>query len=306
MSNGTAPIVTTVITTYKREASIVKRALDSIVNQTYENIEIIVVNDCPQEAELAQKIGNMISKYNNENIHYIVVEKNGGACKARNLALSKASGEFIAYLDDDDEWLPEKIELQVAALQKDETAGIAYCNAMIYREGCSTAKVRFQQDPLKDNIRYKMFGANVIGSCSFPMFRVSELKRVNGFREDMPALQDWELYLRLLKNCGAVYVEKPVAKYYFYEGERLSAHPENRTIAYEKIHKEFENELESDKKSAAAFYMMGVYFYSILRDIRKANSYYLLALKYAPGNIKTNFKNFVKMLARFFFKPRQV
>lgn len=103
-------LVTAVITTYKRGVNIVERALKSIVNQTYSNLEIIVVNDYPDDSELVEKIHNTIEKYRDQRpIEYIVVERNGGACKARNIAVNRAKGDYIAFLDDDDEWLPQKL-----------------------------------------------------------------------------------------------------------------------------------------------------------------------------------------------------
>ena len=103
------PLVSVVITTYKRSPEIVGRALKSVVRQTYSNLEIFVVNDYPDDAEMAEALGKTIKRIaGKRNAHYIVVEHNGGACKARNLALTQAQGKYIACLDDDDEWLPQK------------------------------------------------------------------------------------------------------------------------------------------------------------------------------------------------------
>ena len=119
MCENREPLVTAVITTYKRKLEIVKRALDSIVGQTYRNIEVYVVNDCPTDKELVEELRKMITAYfGKRNIHYIVVPKNGGACKARNIALENAEGKYFACLDDDDEWLPENLALQGTDLGK--------------------------------------------------------------------------------------------------------------------------------------------------------------------------------------------
>lgn len=119
MVETSEPLVTAVITTYKRKPEVVKRALNSIIEQTYNNIEIFVINDCPADKKLVKELRKMIVESSrNRRVNYIVVENNGGACKARNIAIERATGKYFACLDDDDEWLPEKIELQVQALEK--------------------------------------------------------------------------------------------------------------------------------------------------------------------------------------------
>ena len=307
MSENKEPLVTAVITTYKRKPEIVKRALHSIVGQTYSNIEIFVVNDCPSDKKLVEDLQNMIVMSSGDRtVHYIVVEKNGGACRARNLALEKAQGKYFACLDDDDEWLPKKIELQVKALEEHQDAAIAYCNAVIKYADIGKETVRFNKKQNEGNLYYELIGKNNIGSCSFPMFRVDAIKKVSGFDVNMPALQDWDLYLRILKENKAVYVHEPVAVYYFYEGERISAHPENRITAYERLHQKIGADLEKNRKSASSFYLMGTYFYSLAGDVKTAMHYYVLGVKNDPCNFKRNVKDFFRMMGRKFVKPSKV
>lgn len=309
MSENKQPLVTAVITTYKRNPEIVKRALDSIVGQTYENIEIYVVNDYPTDQNLVEELGKMVkASAGNRSVHYVVVEKNGGACKARNIALKRAEGKYFACLDDDDEWMPEKIELQVKTAESKTNIGIVYCNAYLYIENENKERIRFKDNPISSTEKAidAIAGKNIIGSCSFPLFLTQSLRDIGGFREDMPALQDWELYLRLLRKKDIAYVEKPVARYYFYEGERISAHPENRTIAYEKIHEEIKDVLFANAKSASSFYLMGTYLYSLTGDTKKAFEYYCKGVKKSPFEFKRNCYDFVRMVGRRFIKPSKV
>ena len=105
-------LVTAVITTHKRTPELVERALKSILAQTYENIEVFVIDDSPEEYELRSAVKNMIESYAEKNVTYIAHDKCMGACAARNTGLEAAKGEFIGFLDDDDEWLPTKLEKQ--------------------------------------------------------------------------------------------------------------------------------------------------------------------------------------------------
>lgn len=308
METREEPLVTTVITTCNRSRDIVKRALDSIIKQTYKNIEIIVINDYPIDKRLMEQIENLIVEFSNiRNIKYIVVEKNGGACKARNIALNIAKGKYIAYLDDDDEWLPDKIQRQIDQVNICPDAAIVYCNAIIRYGDTGKEHRRFEKMQPVGKMFYDILGKNIIGSCSFPMFRKDILLEVGGFREDMPALQDWELYLRILKIHDVVtYVAHPVAIYYFHEGERISAHPENRIRAFENIHIEFQEELQNNRKSASNFYLMGTYFYSLCKNMRIASKYYLKGVSLDPFRIRRNIKDLFRMMGRIFIKPKKV
>lgn len=309
MENHDMPLVSAVITTYKRDVETVRRALNSIVNQDYPNIEVFVVNDFPSNAKLVEEIEFLVNEYSNKRtMYYIVVKKNGGACKARNLALDRANGKYIAFLDDDDEWMTDKITLQVDRILNASDIGLVYCNSLIRYVELKKEKTRFSDKQPEGEVFSDLLGENIIGSCSFPLFSVSELRKIGGFNETMPALQDWELYLRLVKKCKVGYIEKPVAIYNFYKGERISTHPEHRVTAYEKIHNEFLRELSlnNNKKSASQFYLMGTYFYSVSGDVVTAFKYYVKGMILEPLKISRNVKSLIRLLGRPIIRNRYV
>ncbi len=299
-------LVTAVITTYKRDVNTVERALKSIVNQEYSNIEVIVVNDYPDDANLVNALSAMIEPYRiYREIEYIVLKNNEGACKARNVALKKAKGEYIAFLDDDDEWLSNKIALQVASLEENRDSIIVYCNSFLSFEKEKTKRIMYNQKKPEGSIFGELLGENIIGSCTYPMFRINELRKVGGFGEYMPALQDWELYLRFLKNGKACYIDEPLAIYYFYAGERISAHPGKRTRAFEIIEKEFRTEINAkgNEEYKSSFWLKGTYFYVLNNEIRKAFSAYIIAVKSDPRKLKRNFVELLKLVKRIYIKP---
>ena len=121
------PLISCIITTYNRPIEVLKRAIDSVINQTYSNIELLVVNDYPENIELSNNIYKLIKSYNNKSIKYIVLEKNSGACFARNRGANESKGEFLAFLDDDDEWLPNKLNDQKKLFNHD-MIGIVDCD----------------------------------------------------------------------------------------------------------------------------------------------------------------------------------
>lgn len=303
------PLVTAVITTYKRQPEVVRRSLRSIVEQNYSNVEIFVVNDYPADAELVERIRKVTEEFaDRREIHYVVVEKNGGACRARNRALTEAKGKYFACLDDDDEWLPDKLTLQVQAAEAAPQAGIVYCNAIIRYEETGKELDKFQSVQSSGDIFRELLAKNNIGSCSYPLMRTDFLQEIGGFNAEMPALQDWEMYLRMLKKHPAVYVHDKCVIYYRYEGERISAHPENRIRAFENIHAAFSSELAApeNKKNAAGFYLMGAHFYSIGKDGKNAWKYYWKAVRLDPANVKRNGKDFFRTLGRLIISPKIV
>ena len=100
-------LVTIVLPTYNGERYL-GLAIESVLNQTYNNLEVIVVDDCSRDRTV--EILNSIS---DERLHVIVLEQNGGACRARNIGVSHARGEWIAFQDSDDEWLPDNARRQI-------------------------------------------------------------------------------------------------------------------------------------------------------------------------------------------------
>ena len=95
--------VSIIIATFNRD-NLIKRAIDSVFLQNYPNFEIIVVDDCSVD-----KTGEIVNGYNDSRIIYIRNESNYGVAKSRNIGIGNSTGEFISFLDSDDEWLPGKL-----------------------------------------------------------------------------------------------------------------------------------------------------------------------------------------------------
>lgn len=111
-------LVSVIIPTYKRSSTL-PRAIESVLNQTYRNIELLVVNDNEPEDEFTQYVKHITDKYKTDNrFQLIIQEKHVNGAVARNIGIKKAKGEYIAFLDDDDWWKLNKLELQVNELKK--------------------------------------------------------------------------------------------------------------------------------------------------------------------------------------------
>ena len=197
-------LVSVIIPTYNG-STLVERAIKSVQCQSYSNIEIIVVDDNGYGTQEQKKTEEAVRRLQEDKrIKYIAhdVNKNGSA--ARNTGVKASSGQYIALLDDDDEYLPGKIEMEVEALSGlDESWGMVYCS-------CD----KNRGIPKKSgNLLYELLVHTVvIGSNSF-LVRRSIWEKVNGFDESFRRHQDFEFTARVaaickikgLDECGFIY-----------------------------------------------------------------------------------------------------
>lgn len=199
-------IITVVITTYKRPTDILKRAIDSALNQTYKDKEIIVVNDCPEDTELTKEIKVLVACYEGK-VNLYTLEKNSGACFARNFGLSKAKGKYIAFLDDDDYWLENKLEVQHNGFTNDKI-GLVY--TPFYRVDGKRKKIMCRCHK-SGNMLEDMLYNNPM--AMFPLMRADVVKEIGGFDVSLPSSQDHDLILRLALHTDFAYIDIPTAVY---------------------------------------------------------------------------------------------
>ena len=189
--------VSIIITTYGGSKNVIK-AVESCIKQTYQNIEIIVVDDNGINTENQLKTEKYLKRYiDNNEIIYIkhVVNKNASA--SRNTGIKKAKGFYISLLDDDDEYLAEKIERQVDAFETlDKSYGIIYCS-MIDKIGSKVYELKATAD---GNKLFDFLIMNVSACTSNIMFKKDDWQQINGFDEGFNRHQDWEFLLRMLYN----------------------------------------------------------------------------------------------------------
>lgn len=230
-------LVSCIITTYKREVCILKRAIDSVLRQTYKNIELIVVNDCPEEKKLCEDIEQLIWTYD-QKIIYIVQARNMGACKARNTGIQVAKGDFVALLDDDDEWLPNKIEEQINFFSKEEI-GLVYCDSIIRRQGKETIHhciPKLHNAGVVEALLYQ----NFIGGNSFPLIRKSAIIDVGMYDVEMKALQDVDMWVRIAQKYKCVYCEKPLVINHISDVS-ITTISSNRVAGFRRMMEKYEN-----------------------------------------------------------------
>lgn len=194
------PLVSVIIPTFNR-AAVIETAVRSVLAQTYANYELIVVDDGSDDGTpelLAHYSGKLT----------LLVQRNRGVSAARNAGIACSSGELIAFLDSDDEWTPDKLAKQVALFHEGDFGFICHTDEIWMRDG--------KEVPQKE-IHRKQGGGfferaleRCLISPSSVMLSRTLLDSVGGFDEDLPAAEDYDLWLRITAFHDVRFVPEPL------------------------------------------------------------------------------------------------
>jgi glycosyltransferase involved in cell wall biosynthesis len=199
--------VSVVIPTYNC-ARYLAAAVDSVLAQTYRPWEIIIVDDGSTDST-----AQVLTPYSGA-IKYLYQE-NRGEPAARNLGLRNATGEFIACLDADDSWLPDKLELQMGYFATHPTCDFVYTDTLSFDDTGvlhRSLKAYFNQTFPSGNIFCQLFRETIFGSGSV-VFRKGCMEKVGYFNEQLLIGSDYEMWLRMARHFEAGYIDKPLLMY---------------------------------------------------------------------------------------------
>lgn len=235
------PLVSVIIPTYSRPENII-RAIDSVLTQTYKNIEIIVVDDngedTPHQLETARVLDDYIKQ---GKIIYLKHEVNKNGSAARNTGYHYSKGSYLTFLDDDDEMHPQKIEKQVGVLEK-----VSRQYGMVYT-GCKTIRKNKVQKTLEakknGNLMQDMFlGEWRLGSGSNLLIRREAVDRVGGYDETFMRHQDVEFTLRLFRYYEILGIDEVLLTKY---NDTMPRRPDAKAY-YNNVEKHFLNKFSAD------------------------------------------------------------
>lgn len=215
---------------------LLKRAVKSALCQHAVTVEVIVVDDgdWPEDSK-------KLEVYCNENrVKYLKTDGNKGGAFARNIGLENASNSLIAFLDDDDYWADDKLQKQ-AVLMADSDIGMCYTGVMICKEE-SLKRYRFRKPSCNDQFKAIM-KKNFIGTTSSIVVRKSVLNQIGGFDISLPALQDYDLYIRILKKWKVSWTQEPLTFYDDHSyGNRVSSSRQRYLNAVNVMRKKYKEE----------------------------------------------------------------
>ena len=233
-------LVSIIIPTYTR-CDMLERAIESVLNQTYKNIEIIVVDDNDSDSEYRSKTEEFMKKYDlNNNVKYLKHIKNMNGAVARNTGIKNCNGDYIGFLDDDDEFLPEKIEKQVKILNRtDKKIGGVYCGFNIIRGNKLMSKnIPNCQGKLSKELLMMEWGT---GSGSNVLFKKEVLESINGFDQNLTRHQDWDVLLNMFRKYEIIVLKDVLLN--IYKDSRINIPDVNKFIKVKKYFIEKFNDL---------------------------------------------------------------
>ena len=287
-------LVSAIITTYKRTPTMLERAINSVLNQTYKNIELIVVDDSPQTYEFKEDVKKFVESLG-ANVRYISHKENLGACAARNTGFKNCKGEFVAFLDDDDEWFSEKIEKQLEVFKNKSDVALVYCGHKTINDSNSqitTAKTKFLSGYLYD----KLIFDNYVGSTSFPLIKRDAFEKAGGFDTLMMSAQDYDLWLRIAKKYCIDFVAEPLVYYHVHNGEQISKSYKNKICGLERINEKNKEFLMQNRRAWMINNIVITQYYAAAGDWRKALKIWWKCFLKCPYALMVNAKYLIKIL----------
>lgn len=198
-------MVSVIIPTFKG-ADGIKNTVDSVFNQTYKDIEIIVVDDNGKGTENQTKTEKAVEVFVNlPQFKYIALEKNSGGSVARNVGARASRGEYFMFLDDDDTVSSDKIEKQLAALENSSSEyGISYTSSKIY---CDDVLSNIISAKKSGNLLYDFMMGKIYMGTGTVLLKKTAWEAVGGYDESFVRHQDWEFFARILNSYKCIAVE---------------------------------------------------------------------------------------------------
>ncbi len=274
--------VDVIIPTYNRPSFLTK-AIGSVLNQTFKDFTIIVVDDGSSEDGTTR----VVEGFRDERIKCVRNETNMGEGRSRNIGLMNSNAEYIAFLDDD-EWLPEKLELEVNLLESlPSKVGGVYTGFTGIEN--SSGKVLYERIPKKrGDVYHEMIHENVVGTSSTVLLRRECFKRAGQFDESIPYGLDYDMWIRISKDFHFDCIEKSLIKYHCHEGQ-LTNDMTRFISGQEALIKKYEHFFSLNKKSYSERYWGLGFLYRESGDADRAWRALVKAIKIYPFEKKNYF-----------------
>ena len=241
--------VSIIIPTYN-SAKYIPDAINSILNQTFKDYEIIIVDDGSTD-----NTREILNKYNSK-IRYIYQE-NKGPSAARNIGIKNAKGKYIAFLDADDIWLPDKLQRQMKLFANESSVSFVYTSSYIMNENGFILRKMQCYNRSRRKILNELYLSKSIGNTSSTIIKKECFDKVGLFDETLTVAEDWDMWLRICQRFRFKCIDEPLVMTREYEGSQSFFGVRN-----------LENELDFIKKVFSEKYLKTKFFLK-----RKAYSY---------------------------------
>ena len=198
-------MVSVIIPVYNREKTI-KKAIESVLGQTYTDLEVIVVDDCSTDKTI-----EVVESIEDKRVRLVKSPENGGACRARNIGIENAKGEYIAFHDSDDIWHADKLEKSMYYLKKENVDFVfSALNRKEMKSGKEEILPSYNLNMEKDKLG-KLLAFNCVSTQTILVKR--DVCEKCKFDIDLPRFQDWDFAIQILKSGFSVYyIDEPLVE----------------------------------------------------------------------------------------------
>jgi glycosyltransferase involved in cell wall biosynthesis len=214
-----APLVSVIIPAYN-VAEFIGEALDSVLAQTFTDYEVIVINDGSPDSEALERV---LAPYLSRIVY--LKQENRGVSAARNAGINAARGSLLAFLDADDTWLPNYLEVQVPRIQADPTIDVLYPNVMMFGDSTETGEEFMTICPSSGDVTFERLLSQECNVSNCSIARRDAIIRAGLFDEELRSVEDFDLWLRVVKQGGRIAYHRDVLARYRRRPGSLTADP---------------------------------------------------------------------------------
>lgn len=217
-------MISVILPTYNR-GDVLMRAVNSVLRQTYRDLELLIVDDGSND-----RTQQIVAQIADKRVKYLRQRENRGACAARNIGILAARGEYIAFQDSDDVWWPRKLEQQLEYLQATDS-DLVFC--AFYLHDGESVECLPGREKLEGEVTYQeLLTRNLVSTQT--LMGKSSCFQEEMFDAEYPRLQDWELALRLARRFTIRYDPQPLADVYL-QRDSISSNPQKGLFAIERL-----------------------------------------------------------------------
>jgi len=277
---GTDISLSVIIPTYNR-AHMVGHAIQSVLDQTYQDFEIVVVDDASKD-----NTEEVVKSFNDKRVRYIKHERNEGVAAARNTGIKATKSKYVAFQDSDDEWLPEKLEKQMVGFRTaSSNIGVVY-TAFLRIEGDKETYIPSPEStPKEGDIYDSLVRGNFVATPAAVVKRECFAK-AGMFDEGIPCLEDWELWLRISKYYHFKCIDQPLTIAYSGTPGSILANQGALARGYELILKKHYGDIkEKGRKLLASYYIAAGNKLCLSGEFKRGRNYLIKAALAYPLNI---------------------
>jgi len=276
------PKVSILLPSFNR-AHLLYRAIKSILSQTFQDFELIIVDDGSSD-----NTEEVVKSFKDSRIIYIRHDKNKGASAARNTGLQVAGGEYIAFQDSDDEWLPEKLEKQIKVFETAPSGvGVVYTSFWKYLNNNDKIYIPDPQIKQKEGCIFKeLLKHNLIGLPT-AIIRKECFEKVGKFDEELFCLEDWDLFIRISRYYQFMFIDEPLVLSYYTPGSVNEQEGNIKVNALKIILQKNWRDLVIDEHLLARHYFNIGNLLCLDGKVKEGRKFLIESVKLDPLNIKS-------------------